>query len=83
MFETRGLSNSHVGVMRFELFSQLGIRKVFEDVTAFLSQGRACRYPSTFPRWFYFVQEWRNVVLYSYSLRKGKTNKMAGVKGKQ
>lgn len=78
MFETRGLSNSHVGVMRFELF-----RKVFEDVTAFLSQGRAHRYPSTFPRWFYFVQEWRNVVLYSYSLRRGKTNKMAGVKGKQ
>jgi len=35
MFERRGLSNSYVGIMRFELF-----RKVFEDVTAFLNQGR-------------------------------------------
>lgn len=42
MFEHRGLNDSRAGVMRFELF-----REVLEDVTAFLSQGRARHYTGT------------------------------------
>lgn len=69
MFEHRGLSNSHVGVMRFELF-----RKVFEDVTAFLSQGQARRYTGTFLAGFI---SFRNglMLFYSYGLQKGKETK--------
>lgn len=77
MFEHRGLSNSHAGIIRFVLF-----REVSQNVTTFLSQGRERRYTGTFLALFISFKNSlmlvRVLIVCEKEKKKGRCNESSG-----